>query len=100
MTLHAAPGDRIVVNLGAANADPDQFPAADLLDPVRAPNRHLAFGVGAHHCAGIHLARLELRAVLDAFCDRMPHHSVIGTRSLQMGTIYGPTQLRAVAGPA
>ncbi|WP_019875660.1 cytochrome P450 [Sporichthya polymorpha] len=95
-----APGDRIVVNLGAANADPDQFPAADLLDPVRAPNRHLAFGVGAHHCAGIHLARLELRAVLDAFCDRMPHHSVIGTRSLQMGTIYGPTQLRAVAGPA
>jgi cytochrome P450 len=90
-----SPGDRIVVNLGAANGDPEQFPQTDTFDPARAPNRHLAFGIGSHHCAGIHLARLELRAVLDAYLERMPHHHLVGTRSLQMGTIYGPTELRA-----
>lgn len=90
-----SPGDRIVVNLGAANGDPEQFPQAETFDPARAPNRHLAFGIGPHHCAGIHLARIELRAVLDEYLERMPHHRLVGTRSLQMGTIYGPTELRA-----
>lgn len=90
-----SPGDRILVNLGAANADTARFPQAEIFDAARAPNRHLAFGIGAHHCAGIHLARIELRAVLDEYLKRMPHHHLVGTRSLQMGTIYGPTELRA-----
>lgn len=90
-----APGDRVVVNLGSANSDAARFPGAETFDPARAPNRHLAFGIGAHHCAGIHLARLELRAVLDEYLDRMPHYHLVGTRSLQMGTIYGPSELRA-----
>lgn len=53
----------VVLLLGSANRDPEQFadPAAVRLD--RSPNRHLSFGGGPHHCLGAQLARAEGAAV-------------------------------------
>lgn len=48
---------------GAANRDPAAFPDADRFDIGRAPNRHLAFGYGAHLCLGNHIARMTLETV-------------------------------------
>jgi cytochrome P450 PksS len=45
--------------LSSANRDEAQFPRADQFDAAREPNRHLAFGQGAHFCVGAPLARLE-----------------------------------------
>ncbi|HLJ55877.1 MAG TPA: cytochrome P450, partial [Chthonomonadaceae bacterium] len=55
-----------------ANRDPDQFPEADRFDIARAPNRHLAFGLGIHFCLGSALARTEARIGFARLLERMP----------------------------
>jgi pentalenolactone synthase len=67
-----APGDAVVLSIGAANQDPAVFDAPATLDVGRAPNPHLGFGHGAHHCVGASLARVELRAVFAALPERIP----------------------------
>ncbi len=67
-----APGDAVVLSIGAANQDPTVFPAPTELDPGRTENPHLGFGHGAHHCVGASLARVELRAVFAALPRRVP----------------------------
>ncbi len=67
-----APGDAVVLSLGAANQDPAVFDAPATLDVGRVPNPHLGFGHGAHHCVGASLARIELRAVFAALPRRVP----------------------------
>ena len=58
-------GDGVAVCYGAANGDGAKFqdPGRYVLD--RHPNPHLAFGAGRHLCLGLHLARLEIRVVLE-----------------------------------
>jgi cytochrome P450 len=69
-------GDRIVLPVAAAGRDPRAFPDADRFDPDRAPNRHLAFGAGPHRCLGAHLARLELRLVMEEWHNRIPDYGI------------------------
>jgi cytochrome P450 len=52
-------GQLVLVALLGANHDGRQFDDPDRLDVTRAPNPHLAFGHGIHHCLGAPLARLE-----------------------------------------
>lgn len=52
-------GQLVLVALLGANHDSRQFEDPDRLDVTRAPNPHLAFGHGIHHCLGAPLARLE-----------------------------------------
>jgi cytochrome P450 len=66
-------GCPVLVNSGAANRDPSEWPDPDTFDISRAhPDRHLTFGFGKHHCMGVHLARMELDVMLDAVLDRLP----------------------------
>ena len=41
-----------------------------------AVNKHIAFGVGAHRCLGSHLARMELRVVLEEWHARVPDYAI------------------------
>jgi cytochrome P450 len=54
-------GTFITIAIGGANRDPAQFPEAERFDVGRNPNRHVAFGQGAHACAGMNVARMEAR---------------------------------------
>ena len=47
---------------GAANRDGRKFPDPHSFDITRDSINHLAFGVGPHVCAGIDLARREMKA--------------------------------------
>ena len=65
-------GDKIMVMIAAANADPKANEAPETLDLERHPNRHIAFGTGIHFCLGYQLARLEGKCALEALFKRWP----------------------------
>ena len=65
-------GALVTLCLGAANRDPAQFDSPNKLDIHRQENRHLAFGMGIHQCAGLSLARLEGRIAIGRFLARFP----------------------------
>jgi cytochrome P450 len=77
-------GHFITLAIGAANRDPAVFEAPDRLDIARKPNHHLAFGHGAHACAGMNVARLEARIALGALARRLPGLALDGTPERDM----------------
>lgn len=70
-------GDDLVLLLGSANRDPDQFDAPDRLDIGRREQKNLAFGRGIHHCIGAPLARLEARVALETLIERFRSISLL-----------------------
>ncbi len=73
-----AAGTSVTLCIGAANRDPAVFAEPDRLDLGREPNRHLAFGLGVHQCAGLTLARLEARVAIQRFVTRFPRYELAG----------------------
>ena len=71
-------GQKVAALLGAANRDPSVFADADVFDPARDPNPHLAFGAGVHFCLGAPLARMELVESLAALFARFPDLHLVG----------------------
>jgi cytochrome P450 len=65
-----APGDKVLYWEASANRDELVFAEGGAFDVRRHPNPHLALGKGIHYCLGAHLARLEMRIVLEALLDR------------------------------
>lgn len=64
-------GDKVTLWWASANRDPDAFDRPDHFDLHRRPNRHLAFGHGAHFCLGARLARTEIRVLVEELLDRV-----------------------------
>lgn len=64
-------GDRLLLLWPAANRDPDEFPNPDTFVVDRKPNRHLGFGSGIHRCLGAHIARKEIKILIEQFFARM-----------------------------
>jgi cytochrome P450 len=65
-------GALVMLVLASANRDERQFANPDMLDITRAPNKHLAFGWGAHYCIGAPLARLEGQIAITTLLRRCP----------------------------
>jgi cytochrome P450 len=64
-------GAPVVLHYLSANRDEAEFgPTAGAFDIARTPNHHVAFGSGPHFCLGAALARIELRAMIDALAGR------------------------------
>ncbi len=70
--VRVAPGELVLVALGAIGRDPDRFPDPDVLEPARGDRGHLSFGFGVHHCVGAPLARLEGRIAVRELLRRLP----------------------------
>ncbi len=65
-------GQQLGVIIGSANRDTAVFENPDTFDIRRTPNRHLAFGLGLHHCLGAHLSRMEARLAFKHIFSEYP----------------------------
>src|SRR3984957_11149961 len=66
------PGESITPHIGSANHDETRWEEAEAFDIFRPPLPHIAFAHGPHMCLGMHLARLETRALVNRVLDRLP----------------------------
>ena len=67
-------GDNIVVPSFVTDRDERVFADPDAFNADRSKrekNQHHAFGAGAHKCIGLHVAKMEVRVVLEALFDRI-----------------------------
>jgi len=71
-------GEAVLLSYPSANRDEDVFDHADRFDVGRDPNRHVAFGFGAHYCLGTHLARLETRMLYEELVPRIESMELAG----------------------
>ena len=92
-TIHA--GDRVLLPFPAANRDPAQFERADEVIIERAHNRHVAFGVGVHRCAGSNLARMEMKVAVEEWLAALPDFDLDpqGEVTFAGGQVRGPRML-------
>ena len=66
-------GSVLEICLGSANRDPARWDNPDAYDLHRRTRGHLAFGVGAHQCLGMNVARHEMNAGINALLDAFPN---------------------------
>jgi cytochrome P450 len=87
--------DWVLLGFPAANRDPEAFPDADRFIIDRAVNRHAAFGLGIHRCAGSNLARLELRIAIEEFIMRFSRFELADPNLVTwaQGQVRGPRQI-------
>jgi cytochrome P450 len=95
--LHGVPiaaGESVLLSYPSANRDEDVFEHADQFDVGRNPNKHMAFGFGAHFCLGAQLARMEGRALYAELMPRLKSIELAGDPAY-MHTLFvgGPKRL-------
>ena len=66
-------GSSVSVISGSASRDETRWDRAGEWNLDRVPQQHMAFGTGPHQCLGMHLARMELEAGINAVLDRLPN---------------------------
>lgn len=62
-------GSRVMILYGCANRDERHYDNPDRFDITRDARDNLAWGTGAHMCAGMNLARLEMEIMLEALVE-------------------------------
>jgi len=92
---HFRPGDKVLLNFPAANHDPEVFDRPDEVVLDRQRNRHIAFGIGMHRCAGSNLARMEMEVALKTWFARIPEFELTDPETVTWagGQVRGPRRV-------
>lgn len=87
--------DAAVLMFPAAGRDPHMFDRPDEVDIDRTPNRHMAFGMGAHRCLGSHHARVMFQVMIGEVLRRLPDYELAGEvqRFKDAGDVYAVRNL-------
>jgi cytochrome P450 len=86
-----AKGDWLMLCYPSGNRDEAAFADPYTFDITRSPNRHVAFGYGAHVCLGQHLARMEMRLFWEELLPRIRSVTLDGPASRwQASFVCGP----------
>ena len=87
-------GDWLMLCYASGNRDEAVFEAPEEFRVDRKPNRHLAFGYGAHLCLGQHLAKMEMRILWEELLPRLSELSLDGTPAMSESSfVNGPKRL-------
>jgi cytochrome P450 len=85
---------RAIAFYGAANRDGRKFPDPHRFDVARSNSiNHLAFGAGSHACAGINLARLEMKAIFSSLAKMVARFHIEHEKRLINNVLRGFAKL-------
>ncbi|TWG07661.1 cytochrome P450 [Saccharopolyspora dendranthemae] len=82
-------GERLMLLYQSANRDEDVFEDPTIFNMGRRPNKHIAFGYGPHMCIGQHLAKMELRIMLEELLPRLTSIQANGERRVVQTNFVG-----------
>jgi cytochrome P450 len=92
----------VLICWAGANRDDTVFDRADEVLVDRFPNRHAAFGLGAHRCLGSNFTRAEFTIVIGQVLRRIPDYELTdgAVRYESIGVVNGWHHLPARFSPA
>jgi len=86
--------DWIMLCYASGNRDEAVFEDPFLFRVDRKPNKHLAFGYGAHVCLGQHLAKMEMRVLWEELLPRLKSVELDGEPAMSEAVfVNGPKRL-------
>jgi cytochrome P450 len=86
--------DWLMLCYASGNRDEAAFEDPDHFHVDRKPNRHLAFGYGAHLCLGQHLAKMEMRILWEELIPRLSDLELAGVPAMSEAVfVNGPKRL-------
>lgn len=87
-------GDWLMLCYASGNRDEEVFEDPQAFRVDRKPNRHLAFGYGAHLCLGQHLAKMEMRILWEELIPRLESLELAGEPAMSQAVfVNGPKTL-------
>lgn len=82
-------GDWLMLCYASGNRDEAVFEDPFTFNPDRNPNNQVAFGFGGHVCLGQHLARLEMRILMEELLPRLKSLELAGEPARVESTFVG-----------
>ncbi|MEM8920285.1 MAG: cytochrome P450, partial [Pseudomonadota bacterium] len=82
-------GSRVLVLYASANWDERHFVEPDTFQVDRNPRDHVGWGHGVHTCAGMHLARAEMLALLKAMTRHVDRLDVSNAEPIMNNVLQG-----------
>jgi cytochrome P450 len=93
-------GSRTLMSWGSANRDERKWQDFDHFDIRRRNADHLGFGHGVHTCVGMHLAKMEITALLKALIRRVHRFELGPTHRLIHNVMRGLSKVEVQVVPA
>lgn len=86
--------DWLMLCYASGNRDEDVFEDPYSFRVDRKPNKHIAFGYGAHLCLGQHLAKMEMRILWEEMIPRLKSLELAGQPAMSEAVfVNGPKRL-------
>jgi cytochrome P450 len=86
--------DWLMLCYASGNRDEAVFDDPNAFRVDRSPNKHLAFGYGAHLCLGQHLAKMEMRILWEELIPRIKTLELAGEPAMSQAVfVNGPKKL-------
>jgi cytochrome P450 len=82
-------GDWLMLCYASGNRDEAVFDDPFTFNPDRTPNNQVAFGYGGHVCLGQHLARMEMRILMEELLPRLTSLELAGAPARVEATFVG-----------